>query len=294
VRLSSSHVRLSATIPARTTGPLAAVAPRWFAQRVRRPYFIIGCGRSGTTLLNDLFEAHPEVAVFPSEANEWWHPRLYPWHVSRLEAPPFFVDARQFTDASLHNRTEADDLKLKAAFGAFQTFARKPVFLNKTVMVTFMVDKILELFPDAHFIHLYRDGRAVALSWVKKDARKLRHPRYLAYGLDRDDSALMKMYISHWQDHIMELERAVKRLGLRDDGRYHEMSYERLCSSPAAELARLADFMKISSAPFVSADLSRIRNMNEKARGELTDALATLTEAGREGLSAKGYGPQLA
>jgi hypothetical protein len=261
---------------------------------VRRPHFIVGCGRSGTTLLSDLFDGHPEVASFPSEANELWHPRLYPWHSSRLDVPPFFVDPHRFTQASLRDRTAEDDLRLKAAFGAFQTLVRRPVFLNKSVMVTFMIDRIVELFPDARFIQLHRDGRAVALSWVKKEARKLEHPRYRDYGIDAGDRELMEVYIRYWQAHVLHIDEAVERLGLRRDGRYFEMSYEGLCAEPVGELTRLADFMGISPGPFTSADLTHIRNMNHKAQAELGDALGPLTEAGRDALTAKGHGPEIA
>jgi Sulfotransferase family len=280
-------------IPVRAVTRLGALRPEWFARRVRRPHFIVGCGRSGTTLLSDLFDGHPEVASFPSEANELWHPRLYPWHSSELDVPPFFVDPHGFTEASLRDRTPKDDLRLKAAFGAFQTLVRRPVFLNKSVMVTFMIDRIVELFPDARFIQLHRDGRAVALSWVKKEARKLEHPRYRDYGIDGDDRELMETYIRYWQAHVLHIDEAVERLGLRRDGRYFEMSYEGLCAAPQAELGRLADFMGIAAGPFTEADLSHIRNMNHKAQAELGDALGPLTEAGREALAAKGHGAEV-
>ncbi len=161
-------------------------------------------------------------------------------------------------------------------------------------MVTFMLRKVIELFPDARFIHLYRDGRAVALSWMKKDRAKLGHARYAGYVLDRSDEDLMETYIRHWQDHVLHLEREAVQLGLGPAGRLFELRYESLCAAPTVELAALARFMGIASEPFVNADLGHIRSENGKARAELVGSvLARLTAAGAAALEAKGYGPDI-
>jgi len=285
-------------IPAKVIVEASCAAGRFaaplFAGRVRNPVFIVGCGRSGTTLLNHLFDQHPEVANFPSEANELWHPRLYPWHESKVDAPPFFIDPVGFTRTSLALRTAADDRRLLGTFGAFQTVSRRPVFLNKTVMVTFMLDKVVELFPSARFVHLYRDGRAVALSALKKERDKLTRPRYVQQGHVFDDDGFLRLYVAHWQEHILALDEADRRLGLRRDGRLYELGYEELCRDPRAALTGLARFLGVSAQPFVAGDLGKIENTNYKARGALSgDALVRMSDAGARGLSMKGYGAEI-
>src|SRR5687767_8932943 len=69
---------------------------RSLRSRVRRPIFIIGCARSGTTLVNSLFAAHPEVAVW-SEANDVWDPSWYPWRDSGSARPPLELEPQEFT-----------------------------------------------------------------------------------------------------------------------------------------------------------------------------------------------------
>jgi len=286
-------------IPARaviaTSRAAGRVGGRWLAHRVRNPVFIVGCGRSGTTLLNHLFDRHPEVANYPAEANELWHPRLYPWRRAQVDAPPFWVDPVAFTRISLAGRTEADDRLLLGTFAAFQTLARRRLFLNKTVMVTFMLDKVLALFPSAKLVHLYRDGRAVALSMLVKEAAKVSGSRYAEKGYRYERDALLDMYAKHWQDHILALAEADRRHGLTGRGRLFELSYEGLCRDPHTTVVALADYLGISAAPFTSGDLAGIRNTNYKSKQSLSaDALARLNRLAAPGLAAKAYGAEIA
>ena len=80
---------------------LAAVMPRVFARRVHEPIFFVGCGRSGTTLLARILATNPEIAVYPYEGNELWHPGAFPWYRSHRETLPIWADPYGFTEASL-------------------------------------------------------------------------------------------------------------------------------------------------------------------------------------------------
>jgi hypothetical protein len=245
-------------------------------------------------MLNHLFDRHPEVANFPTEANDLWHPLHYPWHESRGDAPPFFVDGKTYTDTSLAARLPKHDVRLRATFGAYQVLERKPVFLHKTVMVTFMLDHVLELFPDARIIQLVRDGRAVAVSLVDKERKKLKHPAYAMRGHAYEEDKLLDIFIQHWQDHVLAMESAVSKHRLAEQGRYHEVSYEALCASPGATLGRLATFMGISTDCFEQSDLSFIRNANAKARERLSaERVAQLSRLAAEGLALKSYGAEI-
>jgi hypothetical protein len=264
-----------------------------FATRVRRPHFIVSTGRAGTTMLNAVFDRHPEVANFPSEANELWHPRLYPWADSAVDAPPYWLDPAEFTRRSLAQQTLADARHLQATFGAFQALTRAPVLLVKTVMVSFMLERVLELFPDARFIHLYRDGRAVAASWMVKDRAKLHSAKARAMGLAFDDDALLERYATYWNLVVAELQRAEARHRLRARDRWHDLSYEALCADPAAALTALAGFIGVAPEPLLGSELAAIRNTNHKARAQLSSvAVARLSTLARPGLSTLGYDQQ--
>ncbi len=287
--------KLSSKIPRRVwiaaSEAMARIRPSYFAARVSRPTFIVSSGRSGTTLLNALFDRHPEVANYPTEANELWHPQLYPFATSKVDAPPFWLDAEAFTRASLTHRTARDELHLKACFGAYQTLQRADVFLNKTVMVTFMLDHVVELFPDARFIHLFRDGRAVAASWVIKDREKLQAGAYQRRGITYTDEQLLERYAAHWQQHVLALEASAARHRWRERGMLHELSYEQLCAEPRRELAALARFMGVAEAPFLEAELDGIKDTNFKSRATVNGpTLERVNQLAAEALALKGYG----
>lgn len=265
-----------------------------FAPRVRQPVFIISSERSGTTMLNALFNAHRGVANYPSEANDLWHPRLYPWATSTVPAPPYWLDPAGFTAASLAQRTAADDEALLGTLGAFQTLRRAPVLLVKSVMISFMVDRLLGWFPDARFVHLFRDGRAVAASWLVKDRHKLDAPRAQASGLRFTDAELLDAYLAYWQASVQAIDAADARHGLIAGGRMHELSYEALCADPRGQLTALATFMGIDPAPLVERDLGKIRSKNGDSRASLDQATtARLWAAAGPTLQRRGYGPEI-
>ncbi len=64
---------------------LAGRIGRAFGYRVQDPFFIIGTGRCGTTLLVKILKTHPGLSAFPGEANELWHPKLEPFMAKRRE-----------------------------------------------------------------------------------------------------------------------------------------------------------------------------------------------------------------
>ena len=140
--------------------------PEFSQKQLKNPIFLIGCGRSGTTLLARLLGMHRDIANW-SEANEILDPEWYPWrptnhHLTPMEYDPVAFTKRWWLDAQ--NRQD----EIKAIFGAYQWLQRKAYFLNKSPFNTFRIPHLLEIFPNARFIHLSRDGRAVAYSYARK------------------------------------------------------------------------------------------------------------------------------
>jgi hypothetical protein len=255
---------------------LAAIAPEQMGRRLHHPYFFIGCGRSGTSWLATLLRSHKDIAGYPYEANELWHPRRFPWALTDQPTAPFWADPHGFTAASLAARSPADDRRLKAVFGAYQFAFGGKAFLNKSVMITFMVPKVLELFPRARFIHVFRDGRAVALSWAIHEGAKIQAHRapFARFGLDLDREALLERFAEHWTQHILEIERQKARLDLVGRGLLHELRYEDLCEDPSRELRRIARFMDLDPQRFAGTGHAAIADTNAKYRRELP--LATI------------------
>jgi hypothetical protein len=218
------------------------------------PVFFIGSGRSGTNLLASFLRSHPEISVLPSEANDLWHPALYPWATAKLDVAPIWADGRAFARASLSSRAPSDDERLRAVFGAYQRLTRGRCFVNKSILITFMVDHIFEVFGDARFIHLLRDGRSVALSFAHKESAKIAkdRSRYAQYGLALPLEELVVRFAQNWQDQMREIDHHRERLC----GRLHEIRYEDLCADPEPELRSLANFLGVDPQRFTVSGIA--------------------------------------
>lgn len=139
------------------------------------PFFIVGSARSGTTFLRLTMNAHPLVAVPPEsrfitelregrdevEVVEFLkrlatHKRFNAWEL------PIENVAQQLTGKTRAPYAEA----ISAAYRAYAEAHGKKLWGDKTPRYVEHIPELAELFPDARFIHLIRDGRDVALSYA--------------------------------------------------------------------------------------------------------------------------------
>ena len=143
------------------------------------PLFIVGNDRSGTTMLRLILDAGAEIAIPPESmiltdygavweggelgdpeaaarfmAEVWWHPKIALW---KLEGPPPAVPP-----GLAH--TAAYRFVMEAPFRAYARQAGKPRWGDKTPHYVHHIAALLEVWPDARFVILVRDGRDVALS----------------------------------------------------------------------------------------------------------------------------------
>jgi len=127
------------------------------------PIFIGGAGRSGTTLMRALLDAHPRICCGPE-----------------LKALPEISGLyRSFAAASspvqqAYGNTLADIRSYFQEFierlvGKYRRASGKPRWGEKTPHNLLCMLMLGEIFPDARFIHMIRDGRDVACSLVKMD-----------------------------------------------------------------------------------------------------------------------------
>ena len=284
------------SLPARAfdfSARLAAnVMPRRLEKWAKNPVFFIGSGRSGTNLLARLLASHPDIAVYPYETNDLWHPRAFPWWASTRGSPPIWKDPYAFTAMTARGRSPEDDRRLKATLGAYQALVRGKCIVNKSVMITFMIPHVLTVFPDARFIHLLRDGRAVAVSFARLErARIERHPeRYREYGLDLPFDSLVAEFARHWREHVAEIAARRSDLGLDTAARFIEVRYEDLTDVPDSSLRRLAQFLAVDDDGFDRRRWPRIENRNYKFREILEkEALMRISTIMEPELSRNGY-----
>jgi Sulfotransferase family len=131
-------------------------------------FFIVGCPRSGTTMVQQALNRHSQVAI-PPETKYFFsflgHPRrCQARHAERLNAD---LGIRLPTPA--RRVRSADDGRAFYELMARQYVRRLPKrgvthFGEKTPEHTGLLPRVRRLFPDAKILVLYRDGRDVAHS----------------------------------------------------------------------------------------------------------------------------------
>ena len=143
------------------------------------PFFIVGSGRSGTTMLRLMLDAHPDVAVpaeshFVDELARAW-PRYV--RAGRIDADAVVRSIGKRLDLMGIPRGEARErlaaLPTTAVSDAVDSVFRiyadahgKSRWGDKTPGYVLSMPLLAEVFPGSRFVHLIRDGREVALSYA--------------------------------------------------------------------------------------------------------------------------------
>jgi hypothetical protein len=201
------------------------------------PFFIVGCGRSGTTMLRLMLNAHPDVAI-PAESQ--FIPTLVATWPRMITRDGVDADAivrsigRRLDHMGLDRKAVRDRLALlrdrtpravtECIFGIVTEAEGKPRWADKTPRHVEDMPTIAGVFPEARFIHIVRDGRDVALSFFERPFG----PR------DIWDAA------RHWYRTVGAGVRDATSL---DPDRYREVRYERLIEAPDAVMKELCDFV---------------------------------------------------
>ncbi len=246
--------RMNETVHAMQFGTKEVECPQ-----VANPYlFIVGCPRSGTTLLQRMINAHPQIAVTPESH---WIPRLIekPWAqtaegtvtrklIRRLIAHPKFARLRisreQVKKLAPKGRDESYPCLVTRILDLYAKAQGKPLVGDKTPDYVRSIGLLHTLWPAARFVHLIRDGRDVCLSmleWPKV------HPRPGNFATWKQDPVSTAAW--WWQLNVQLGRQARKSLGPK---LYHELRYESLVACPRKQCEELFDFLNL---PFDEAVL---------------------------------------
>jgi hypothetical protein len=124
---------------------------------VRQPIFIIGCGRSGTTLLGRIFSFHPEVKYL-FEPNHLW---------AAIEPATDFLQI--YARGEHHCLLGASSVTASARRRFSRLISSPPgvTVVEKNPINALRIGYLNALAPDARFVHIVRDGIAVARSIEK-------------------------------------------------------------------------------------------------------------------------------
>jgi len=209
------------------------------------PVFIIGAGRSGTTLLRSMLVAGGEIAI-PTEtqivhkmAVLFETTRSLGWNdqaslvISAFESHRYFPLWR-IDMASAYQKVLALPKKERSLARiidevymtyASQAFPSASVWGDQSPMHTFYLPYIVRIFPRARFVHMLRDGRDVTASLVS-----------------RFGNGHLYESVLRWTTSLKRIEQLRKRIST---SQFIEIRYEDLVNEPEEVLMRLCLFIGI-------------------------------------------------
>ena len=143
------------------------------------PVVILGVSRSGTTLLKEMLDEHSALAL-PSES--YFVPQLWDRHGKRPERAAFLEDVGRLARIREWGVTRAavDELlpaeptfadAIGAVYRAYADLRGKPRYGDKTPSYMQRLEVLERAFPGAQYVHLVRDGRNAALSFLAMHRR---------------------------------------------------------------------------------------------------------------------------
>jgi hypothetical protein len=210
--------------------------------------FFVGCPRSGTTLLGRIGDAHRQLAVIHETR---WIPRCFQWRegltpeglvtnslVARL-LDPHALESLQIDESEMAELVRESGGVHFASFVTrlFDLYGErhgKPLVGDKSPGYVRYLELLHELWPEAKFVHIIRDGRDVGLSVL--DWRK----GVTSFSTFEEDPFTT---LGVWWEWYVQLGREGGRV-LGPD-LYHELRYESLVAEPERESALLCEFLRI-------------------------------------------------
>lgn len=206
-----------------------------------RPILIVGCPRSGTTLLQLMLHAHSRIAIPPEnrfvlpayhrrrEFGDLREPanrrHLAQWLVSEPghKLGGFGLDPDRLVQEIVAGPPTLGGA-LATVFRAYAERCGKPRWGDKRPSYISNLHIVTRLHPTAQIVHIVRDGRDCVASlkgmWWHQGGS------YEA--------------VSRWAQAVDHGRRAARRFG---PGSYYELRYERLVAAPERELAALCEYL---------------------------------------------------
>lgn len=227
------------------------------------PAFIIGAGHSGTTIVYRMLSWHPDAAWLSQYSSyvavtggplgpiagaaeramrrvvaHSWEKSGYPW-LRRLAPVP--VEGLRVWRAVFDDRLSSEQIigRLRRVLGEQARWQGARVFLAKPPgrYRSRCAPLVSAAFSAARYVHVIRDGRAVALSVLEKMRQSARR---------RHDEDLVQRAARHWIMALEQIESYAPSVPV------HEVRYEALCDDVHGQLRAALEFagLPIERFPF--------------------------------------------
>jgi hypothetical protein len=265
------------------------------------PVFIVGAGRSGSTIFHQMFCDHPQVAWMSTLCDKYpadpaWNRAL----MRSIDAPvigPLLKRkfhpsecytfwnrlyrgfARPYRDLVAADVAESVKNAVPRALAALTTGKRHRLLVKNTGWPR--VGFLGEIFPGAKFIHMYRDGRAVANSLMQVDFwwgwrgpwdwRRGPLSPFLQQEWERHDRSFVALAAIEWKIMMEAMEAAKTSVAA---GNLCELRYEEFAADPVAAFRRVVSFCGLDWSDSFERALRNysISTANGKWKKDLTTA----------------------
>lgn len=248
-------------------------------ERGHRTVFLVGAGRSGTTLVYKLLCLHRRVAYI-SNYDEWRLPagraagmiaadteaKLAAWFggggnayfVRRplmkrvfptpVEGEPIYRRCGiPLFPARGYRPDERVAGRLRDAFAAIQSGARGELLLSKRTSNNRRIPALDTVFPNAKYVHVIRDGREVADSLLRVEwwgGHRVWWDGRTADEMERSGEDSLTIAARNWVYEMNELRHGFASIAPE---RILEVRYERLLAEPERRLGEILDFIGLDA-----------------------------------------------
>ena len=268
--------------------------PRTTERNPLNPIVLLGPGRSGTTLLYKLLCMHPAVAFI---TNYHVRPLMRPFAPLALRYVPRDASLRRrawFTTDGGANLTRRSSLwraiptpvegeavyracgltlgettgpadertqaRLRQRFRQIQKQHGASALVLKRTANNRRIPAIASAFPDAKYVLIWRDGRAVANSLVRVEWW-MDHQVWWAGGktpreMNLDATGMIELAANNWLQEVAAIERGLASV---DSSRVLTIRYENLIEYPRDVITRVAQFAGLETSADYLAQVQEAR-----------------------------------
>jgi hypothetical protein len=275
--------------------------------RLEKPIFIVGTGRCGSTIFHQIFAHHPQVAFLSGLCERYpGKPRYNRWAMQVLDMPVVRKWARRkfrpaehwgFWEHYIRGFSEPcrdllesdvrpkDKIRIVAALEQMLVPKRNRMLIKLTGWPR--TGYLAKIFPDAVFVHMVRDGRAVANSLMDTNFWRGWHgPEQWRWGemseeqrdeWEKSGRSFVVLAGIQWKIIMDAFEAAKKEL---KPSQYLEIKYEDFAAETNAAFGKILNFCQLEYPPEFKKAIAgfQVESANFKWKEQLTTLQRDLLE----------------